>query len=361
VKTKRTKRFTALAELDNLNRIRDFAIKSGQNFGLNARQLNGLKLSIDEICTNIIRYAYKGMDSGDIRIEMLRSNNKVVTRIIDKGVSFDYTDVVDPDIDKYVKEGKKGGFGIYLVRRLNDDVKYTRVDNKNILTLTNSVEPHPTLIELIKQNLQPKKMTIKVRFAVISTLIITVISVGTFFLASLTQKRALTRQYINNYVAILKNFATSSTEYILSERALLITEQIYDLIEDEPSIVRLVVIDRNGAIIADRVVQNIGKQYSPPGGIVPLIDQEHLVQEYGDPEYGPSLYYSVPIRIAGAYIGKAFLAIQKEIMEIVINSRVNRVRILLYMILFWIVGIVGISFMGKYIHYPRKENYRRAR
>ncbi|UCB44507.1 MAG: SpoIIE family protein phosphatase [Spirochaetota bacterium] len=353
--TNRFKRLTVIAESNNLNRIRDFAIKSGQKLGLNARQLNGLKLSIDEICTNIIRYAYKGMDNGDIRIEMLRSNNKVVTKIIDNGVSFDYKDVVDPDIDRYVREGKKGGFGIYLVRRLNDDVKYARVDNKNILTITNNVEPRPTVIEHIKQNFQPKKMTIKVRFAVISTLIITVISVGTFFLASLTQKRALTRQYINNYVAILKNFAATSTEYILSERTLLITEQIYELIEEEPTIVRLVVIDRNSSIIADKVVQNIGKQYSPPGEIVPLIDQEYLVQEYEDAKYGASLYYSVPIRIAGAYIGKAFLAIQKEGMETVIASRVKRVRILLFMILFWFVGIVGISFMGNIFITPVKK------
>ena len=42
-------------------------------------------------------------------------------------------------------------------------------------------------------------------------------------------------------------------------------------------------------------------------------------------------------------------------MEIVINSRVNRVRILLYMILFWVVGIVGISFMGNIFITPVKR------
>jgi serine phosphatase RsbU (regulator of sigma subunit)/anti-sigma regulatory factor (Ser/Thr protein kinase)/transposase len=355
VKTSRTKKFSTPADAKNLTKIRDFAIKSGQKFGCNARQLNGLKLSLDEICTNIIRYAYKDNKKGDIRIEMARTNNNVVTRIIDKGVSFDYSTVSDPDIDRYVREGKKGGLGIYLVRQLNDDVKYTRVADKNILTITNSVEPHPTLIELIKRNFQPGRMTIRVRFAVIAILIISFISVGTFFLMSRAQKRALTRQYINHYVTVLKSFASTSTEYILSEQVLLLEEQIYELIKEEPTIVRLVVIDRNGTIIADRVVQNIGKRYSLPAGVVPLIDQEYLVQEYEDPDYGISFYYTVPIKIADAYIGKAFLAIQKERMEEVVESRINRMRILLYILLFWFVGIVGISFMGNMFVTPVKR------
>ena len=355
MKTLRARRLIIPAELKSLTTIRDFAIKSGQKFGYNLRQLNGLKLSLDEVCTNIIRYAYKGMQTGDIRIEMSRNNDRVVTKVIDSGVSFDIDTVTDPDINRLVKEGRKGGFGIYLMKQLNDDVEYTRVGVKNVLTLTNKVEPKPTFGELIKRNFQPKKMTIRVRFAVIATLIISFISVGTFFLASLTQKRALTRQYVNNYVTILRNFVTTSSEYILSERSLLIVEQIYELIEEEPSIVRLTVIDRNGTIIADKVVQSIGKGYSSPGGVVPLIDQEYLVQEYEDSEFGTSLYYSVPIKISDTLIGKAFLAIQKEQIEGVVSSRVNRMRIFLYMVLFWFVGIVGISFLGNMFVTPVKK------
>jgi serine phosphatase RsbU (regulator of sigma subunit)/anti-sigma regulatory factor (Ser/Thr protein kinase)/transposase len=355
VKTSRTKRLTTPADAKNLARIRDFAIKSGQKFGFNARQLNGLKLSLDEICTNIIRYAYNDMKKGDIRIEMARTNNDVVTRIIDRGVGFDYSEVTDPDIDRYVKERKKGGFGIYLVRQLNDSVDYKRAGNRNILTLTNKVEPRPAIWELIRRNFQPGKMTIRVKFAVVATLVITCISVGTYFLMSLAQKRELIRQYIDNYITVLKNFAATTTEYILSERVLLLEEQIYELIEEEPSIVRLAVIDRNSTIIADKVVQNIGKHHSLPDGVVPLIDQEYLVQEYSDTEYGPAYYYTVPIRIADAYVGKAFLAIQKERMTEVVESRVNRMRILLYILLFWFVGIVGISFMGNMFVTPVKR------
>ncbi|MBN2324193.1 MAG: SpoIIE family protein phosphatase [Spirochaetes bacterium] len=355
MKTSGVRRLDIQAESKNLARIRDFAIKSGQKFGFNLRQLNGLKLSLDEICTNIIKYAYNDGTPGGIRIEMSRSNDNVVTKVIDRGVSFDIDTVTDPDLGRYVKERKKGGFGIYLVKQLNDSVEYGREGELNILTLTNAVEQKPKLSDVIKRNFQPKKMTIRVRFAVIATLIISVISVGTYFIASMTQRRALTRQYTGNYVALLKSFASTSAEYMLSERSLLIEEQIYELVEEESVIVRLTVIDRNGTIIADRTVQNIGKGYRSPEGVVPLIDQTYLVQQYEDGEFGTSLHYSAPIIISDMLIGKAFLVIQKEQMEEAVDSRVNRMRIVLYMLLFWFIGIVGITFLGNMFVTPVKK------
>jgi len=356
VKTEKIRKFSVPAEAKYLTRIRDFAVKYGEKYGFNLRQLNGFKLSLDEICTNIVRYAYKDIkEKGDIRIEIARTKDKVITRIIDRGKKFDYNTVLNPDIQRYVRERKKGGFGIYLVRQLNDEVHYERAGGANVLTLVNSVEPRPSLRELILQNLKPPSMTIRVRFAVIATLIISCICVGTFYLASLSQKKALTRQYVNNYVSILKNFATTSADYILSERELLITEQIFEIAQEEESVVRLTVIDRNGVIIADKVVKNIGKAYTAPPGIVPLIEQEYLVEEYEDPDYGPCVHLSVPIRIADTFIGKAFTAIEREEIAQVVASRMNRLRIGLYIGLFWFVGIAGLTFMGNMFITPIKK------
>ena len=356
MKATRTKRLKVPADTKHLIQIRDFAIKYGQKFGFNLRQLNGFKLSIDEICTNIIRYAYQGIETnGGVEIEIMRQDDQVITKISNWGVEFDHNSVEVPELHQYVKEGRKGGFGIYLVRQLNDEVTFGRVGNQNIITFVNNVESRPTLMEVIKQNFHPSQMTIRVRFGVIATIIISLVTIGTFFLASISQKRVLTRQFKNNYVTILKNFAQASADHILSKRELLITEQLYKLIEDEEVISRLFVIDRNGVIVADKVITNIGKAYSVPPGIIPLLDQEYLVQEYKDPQYGNSLFYSVSIRIADAYIGKAFLAMRKAELTKAINSRLNRLRILMYMIFFWGIGIVGVGIMGSMFITPIKK------
>ncbi len=355
MRNQKLKTFVVPAEAAYLTRIRDSAIKYGEKFGFNMRQLNGFKLSLDEICTNIIRYAYNGMERGDIRIEIEKHNERVVTRITDSGVAFDYNIVLNPDLDLYVREKRKGGFGIYLIRQLNDEVHYERIGDTNVLTLINSVEPKPKLIDQVKQNFKPSGMTIRVRFAVVATLIISCITAGTFFIATFSQKRTFARQFVNSYVALLKGFASTTADYILSERDLLITEQIYKLVEEEPSIVRLTVIDRNGIVTADKTVTNIGKIYKPPEGVASLIEQDQLVDEYVDPIYKSCVYIAVPIRISDMVIGKVFLSIEKKVVEKSVAVRMNRARIVLYMIVFWIIGIAGISFMGNMFVTPIKK------
>ncbi len=355
VRDEKIKTFSVPAEAAHLPRIRDFAIKYGEKFGFNMRQLNGYKLSLDEICTNIIRYAYEGMERGDVRFEIIKQKEKVITRITDSGVAFDYNTVLNPDLDRYVREKRKGGFGIYLVRQLNDEVRYERIGNTNVLTLVNTVEPKPTLIDQVKRNFKPSGMTIRVRFTVVASLIISCITVGTFFIATLSQKRTFKRQAIGGYVAVAKGFASTTAEYILSERDLLITEQIFKMVEDEPAIVRLTVIDRNGVVTADKTVTNIGTLYIPPAGVASLIEQEQLIDEYMDPEYKSCVYIAVPIRISNMVIGKVFLSIEEDAVEKAVAVRMNRARIVLYMIVFWIIGIVGISFMGNMFVTPIKK------
>ena len=347
---------TIPAETKYLSKIRDFAVKYGEKFGLNLRQINGFKLSVDEICTNIIRYAYKDMASpGNIIIEIERSNNTVTTRIIDEGVPFDYSNVNDPDIDTYIKQRRKGGFGIFLVRRLNDNVQYKRENNRNILTIINKVEAKPSLIEIISNNFKPSKMTIRVRFAIISTLIISILSIGMFFLAKISQKRSLSREYILSYISLIKNFSAGVSEFLMDERNIIVEEQIFKIMKSKPSIKRIVVINKNGIIIADSLVRRIGKIYKPPPGVLPLIEQNYLVQEYKDSSGSNYLYISAPIRISDIFIGKTYFTIPKSEMIASINHQINKSKILLYMVLFWVLGIIGISFMGNMFITPIKK------
>ena len=55
----KTTYITLPAVKKSLTKVRDFADKYGEKFGYNMRQVNGFRLSLDEICTNIIQYAYE--------------------------------------------------------------------------------------------------------------------------------------------------------------------------------------------------------------------------------------------------------------------------------------------------------------
>jgi serine phosphatase RsbU (regulator of sigma subunit)/anti-sigma regulatory factor (Ser/Thr protein kinase)/transposase len=356
LKIGKTKSLTVLAEKKSLNRVRDFAEKYGPKYGLNMRQVNGFRLSLDEICTNIIQYAYTDRPiPGNIHIEITREEGTVVTRIIDNGKHFDYSTVVDPDLNRYIEERRRGGFGIFLVRQLNESVKYERVGNSNILTLINEVEPRPSLWHKIQTNLSPVQMPIKIRFTLIAALIITLITAGTFYLINHLQINAHRRQYINSIVSTLRNFSATSVDYILNERDLFLAEMIYEITEENKEFKRLTVTNADNRIVADTSLENLGLQYNSPDGVVPLENQVHLIQEYSDPVLGPSMYFSVPIRIVDQVIGKLFLTIQTdEMMRIVLLSQDKR-RIVTYIGMFWVLGIIGIYFLGNIFVAPIKK------
>ncbi len=350
------KRLKVPADTKYLGKIRDFATKYGEKFGFNLRQINGFKLSIDEICTNIIRYAYKNRSTqGTIEITIEKKGLEIITKIIDHGIPFDYSKVDDPDLDTYIKQKRKGGFGIFLVRQLNEKVEYNRINDTNILTLYNRVEPKPTLIELIKKNFNPSKMTIRVRFAIIATIVISIVSVGTFFLAKITQEKTLIREYISKYTTLLKNFSETSSEFLINERTLILEEQLYNIIKNDPTINRITIINKNGTIVADSNVRKIGKIYKNPPGTIPLIDQDYLVQEFTNKMGEKFLYFGVPVRVSEIYIGKIYMSVPKSIMLENINKQLNRNKIFIYMIIFWTLGIIGISFIGNMFITPIKK------
>ncbi len=94
-----------------------------------------INLSLDEIITNIIHYAYVGTDNPPISIDMTVSDNAVRIEIIDSGKPFDPTDVAPPDIDCPIEERPVGGLGIHLAKSMMDAIEYQRLNNENHLIL----------------------------------------------------------------------------------------------------------------------------------------------------------------------------------------------------------------------------------
>jgi len=115
---------------DNLAVIRDFVSYNAITAGIDSAIVDKIMLAVDEACTNIIKHAYKSSPEGEIIINIDYDENKFTITIIDYGKSFEPDSVPLPDLQKYYKEHKVGGLGIYLMKSLMDDVKYTSVPGK---------------------------------------------------------------------------------------------------------------------------------------------------------------------------------------------------------------------------------------
>jgi len=109
---------------ENLSLIRDFINSSATEINIPEDIVENIILAVDEACTNIIKHAYKYSPDGDILIKVKPSSTKFVVSIIDNGISFEPDTVPEPDLQKYYRQRRVGGLGIYLMKTLMDEVKY---------------------------------------------------------------------------------------------------------------------------------------------------------------------------------------------------------------------------------------------
>ena len=96
-----------------------------------------VQLAMQEVCTNIVRHAYSGMTDQRMQvcITFMPEARKLIIDVFDTGIAFDPDAVPEPDFDI----GQAGGWGIFLIRQLMDEVTYAASDNKNRWRLTKNL------------------------------------------------------------------------------------------------------------------------------------------------------------------------------------------------------------------------------
>jgi len=111
------------ARLENISKIIDFVVSWMQNLKLDD-SIPAIETSVDEACTNIIKHAYSEGD-GIISITCETQDNELIITIRDTGKPFDPSSVLPPDLEADLDARRIGGLGIYLMRKLMDDVSYS--------------------------------------------------------------------------------------------------------------------------------------------------------------------------------------------------------------------------------------------
>lgn len=100
-----------------------------------------IDVAVEELFVNIASYAYEE-DAGDVVVQVAMHEKPLSAEIsfIDSGIQYDPLSKPDPDITLSVKERKKGGLGIFMVKESMDDVRYEYKDGKNILTIKKNLD-----------------------------------------------------------------------------------------------------------------------------------------------------------------------------------------------------------------------------
>ena len=130
------KEIVVKSSTDNLSQIREFTKAAALDSGFSEDTIGKIILAVDEACTNIIKHAYKNAPEGEIAISVKLEDGKFTISIIDHGTHFDPTGIPEPDLKQYYKQKRAGGLGMFLMKRLMDEVNYyTLTGNKNQVIL----------------------------------------------------------------------------------------------------------------------------------------------------------------------------------------------------------------------------------
>jgi serine phosphatase RsbU (regulator of sigma subunit)/anti-sigma regulatory factor (Ser/Thr protein kinase)/transposase len=270
--TPRQHELTVEARPDDLPGVRTFVEEALQQSPLSEKARREARLAVDEACANIIEHAYAGR-RGSITVEVAISGGSATITLRDHGRPFDPEAVGSPDLSRYVKTGKKGGFGLFLIHKIMDEVRYARAGDVNTLTLVKRFAPVQTgLMDRLKSRLHARSL--RVRFSAQASLLLTLLilvgsSVMLVRVGNMTRREILTRG-----AALASGLRPHAADLLLNPQAF--GPKQTQLIAAAKSaaargpITRLVIVDSTGTVWAASDEDLILTALSPPRSPIQL-------------------------------------------------------------------------------------------
>lgn len=124
------------AKLDKLHAMLEFIINYANTINFEHNQILKIELAMEEAIVNIINYAY-AKRHGFIEVHCGTLDKGGICVVLkDQGVAFNPLEQADPQGHENI-----GGYGLFLIRNVMDEIKYKRENETNILTLIKLKNP----------------------------------------------------------------------------------------------------------------------------------------------------------------------------------------------------------------------------
>lgn len=129
-----TKTFKDEAKIEKYKNLYSWIHGACEEWNISSELSNKLDMCGEEIFANITFYAYPEKD-GTIEAELKNTGDSIVLEFRDNGTEYNPLTKPDPDINLPPEERPLGGLGIFMTKKMTDNISYKRENNKNILTL----------------------------------------------------------------------------------------------------------------------------------------------------------------------------------------------------------------------------------
>jgi serine phosphatase RsbU (regulator of sigma subunit)/anti-sigma regulatory factor (Ser/Thr protein kinase)/transposase len=344
--TKETRelQFTFNAKEERLGEIRETVRENLEGTAFRERELTGILLAIEEACTNVIRHAYL-YAPGTIGLKMSILSDRAIFVITDNGRAFDFDSADAPDLDRYVETSRKGGLGLYLIRKIMDSVEYQSRPGENRLTLMKKMPKGQFARRLFRM----EGVSIRKKFAFWMTLILT----GLVFIIYFYFENRTTTTLNNNFQTQMRDIATT----IASEAKDDILERVRDaefllMVRNfrgqSQDISYIVITDNTNKIVAH--TENISllhSKYEVPGGV----DSAVLRKPQEITVHGRKLYHMImPIMEGKTRLGNVNIGFTAANLQASIGSA--RKGIFIISIVSYILGLMAVTLLSNYFVKP---------
>lgn len=128
---------TFFLDKSSFERVMEYIAGECAAAGCDEDTITHITIASSEILANIDSYAYE--NGGEIEIVTSCHDRKMTVIFKDSGPLFNPLMVEEPDVVSPLSERAYGGLGIFIVRKLVNDVRYTYENGQNVLTIETAI------------------------------------------------------------------------------------------------------------------------------------------------------------------------------------------------------------------------------
>ncbi len=337
--------FSFNAKEEKLNEIKDYVRDTLDDTPFSEKELTGILLAIEEACTNVIRHAYLYAPGGTIRLKITLSSDRAIFEIIDTGRAFDFDSSGTPDLDRYVETSRKGGLGLYLIRKIMDDVDYRSHRSGNRLVLVKRFPKGPAA----RRMLRGEGISIRKKFAFWMTLILTGLVFIIYFYFENRTTSALKAGFRTQIEEVATTVASQAKDEIVNEvRDAEFLLLVRNFRQQNKNIAYISITDGKGDVLAhSEDISRIHSTYELPSGVnVQLSNQPQNINIKGRSVQ----HYIVPITEGEELLGHAHIGFTMENLEAEISS--SRRGIFIISIISYVLALMAITLLSNYFVKP---------
>ena len=120
-------RLDCSAHRESLATLLRFVDERSARAKLRADDALAVRVAVEEVCENIVKYGYPDREAGSISLEFISSSEQVTISIEDSGIAFDPTHLPPADVTSEWASRPVGKLGWHLVRQLVDEIRYESI------------------------------------------------------------------------------------------------------------------------------------------------------------------------------------------------------------------------------------------